>query len=69
MRKEVVLSFRAPGTDRNRPPPARGYLIKQSTSPITDLRPKRTYYYAIAARDNVTRRLGPRSLTLRVRTR
>jgi len=100
VRKEVVLSFRAPGTDGNRPPPARGYLVKQSTSPITDLRsfrraqtlcsgtcrfpatlgepvnlritdlrPKRNYYYAVAARDNVTRRLGPRSLTVRVRTK
>jgi len=101
VRKEIVLSFRAPGSDRNRPPPARGYLVKQSTSPITDLRsfrrarklcngtcrfpltrvgeqvklrvtdlrPNRTYYYAIAARDNVTRRLGPRSRAVRARTR
>ena len=101
VRKEVVLSFRAPGTDGNRPPPARGYLVKQSTSPITDLRsfrraqtlcngtcrfpatrvgeqiklritdlrPNRTYYYAVAARDNVSGRLGPRSEPVRIRTR
>jgi len=97
----IELSFRAPGTDRNRPPPARGYLIKQSRSPITDLRsfrraqalcngtcrfpitrvgeqvklmitelrPHTTYYYAVAAKDNVTRRLGPRSSAIRTRTR
>ena len=28
---------------------------------VTDLRPRTTYYYAVAARDNVSRRLGPRS--------
>ena len=33
---------------------------------ITDLRPGRTYYYAIAARDNVSGRLGPRSTTVKV---
>jgi len=96
-----VLSFRAPGSDRQTLPPARSYVVKQSTTPIrdlrgfraaqslcngacrfpvtrvgeqvklriTDLRPKRTYYYAIAARDNVSRRLGPRSQTVRVRTK
>jgi alpha-tubulin suppressor-like RCC1 family protein len=35
---------------------------------VTDLTPGRTYYYAVAARDNVSRRLGPRSQTVRVRT-
>ena len=35
---------------------------------ITDLRPNTTYYYAVAARDNVSRRLGPRSRAVRVRT-
>jgi hypothetical protein len=30
----VVLSFRAPGTDRARGPAARSYLVKQSTRPI-----------------------------------
>jgi len=100
-RKELVLSFRAPGSDRATLPPARSYLVKQSSSPITDLRgfraakslcngacrlpvtrvgeqvklritdlrPRTAYYYAIAARDNVSRRLGPRSQTLRVRTK
>ncbi len=36
---------------------------------ITDLRPGTTYYYAVAARDNVSRRLGPRARSVRVRTR
>jgi Tol biopolymer transport system component len=36
---------------------------------VTDLRPNTTYFYAIAARDNVSRRLGPRSQTVRVRTK
>jgi len=98
---KVVLSFRAPGTDRARGPAARGYLVKQSRRPIrgrrgfrraqtlcrgscrfavtrvgsrieltvTDLRPNTTYFYALAARDNVSRRLGPRSPVVKVRTR
>ena len=36
---------------------------------ITDLRPNTTYHYAIAARDNVSGRLGPRSLTIKITTR
>ncbi len=36
---------------------------------ITDLRPKTTYYYAIAARDNVSKRLGPRSAAVKTKTR
>jgi len=36
---------------------------------VTDLRPRTTYYYKVAARDNVTHRVGPRSLTARVRTK
>lgn len=36
---------------------------------ITDLRPRTTYYYAIAARDERTRRLGPLSHAIRVKTR
>jgi len=36
---------------------------------ITDLRPRTTYYYAVAARDNVTGRQGPRSPTTKTRTR
>lgn len=35
---------------------------------ITRLRPGATYYYAVAARDNVSRRLGRRSRTAKVRT-
>ncbi len=42
--------------------------IKLSLS-VTDLRPKTTYYYAIAARDNVSARLGPRSTAVKARTR
>ena len=100
-RTKIVLTFLAPGTNGRRAPPARAYLVEQSTKPIrgsrgfrrgrtlcrgscrflvtrvgarlrltiTDLRPRTTYYYAIAARDNVSRRLGPRSRTVRVRTR
>ncbi len=90
------------GSDGQRPPAAREYLIKQSRRPIrsarqfrrakalcagrcrfptisrvggtitirvTDLRPRRHYYYSVAARDNVSRRLGPRSRSVGVRTR
>jgi alpha-tubulin suppressor-like RCC1 family protein len=35
---------------------------------VTDLKPRTTYTYTVAARDNVSDRLGPR-VTLRVRTR
>jgi len=31
---KIVLSFQVPGSDGARPPAARGYLVKQSTSPI-----------------------------------
>ncbi len=97
-----MLSFEAAGSDGDRPPAARSYLVKQSRRPIRsrrgfkraqtlckgscrfpaatsvggeltlsveDLRPRTTYYYAVAARDNVSRRLGPRSRAVRVRTR
>ncbi|MBA2419911.1 MAG: hypothetical protein H0V57_02140 [Thermoleophilaceae bacterium] len=36
---------------------------------IRDLRPGTTYHYAVAARDNVSRRLGRRSRAAKVRTR
>jgi hypothetical protein len=36
---------------------------------VTHLRPRTTYYYAVAAYDNVSHQLGPRSATVRVRTR
>ncbi|HEV2784976.1 MAG TPA: fibronectin type III domain-containing protein, partial [Solirubrobacteraceae bacterium] len=39
------------------------------TLTITGLRPRTTYYYAVAARDNVSNVPGPRSATVRVRTR
>lgn len=97
----IVLSFRAPGSDGRRLPPARAYLVKQSLSPIRgprdflrartlcagacrfsvtevgaevelkvgELRPRTRYYYAVAALDNVTRRVGPRSNSVRARTR
>jgi hypothetical protein len=35
---------------------------------ITRLHPRTTYYYAITARDNVTGRLGARSLTVKAKT-
>ncbi len=38
------------------------------TLAITDLHPRGAYYYAIRARDNVSRRLGPRSKTVKART-
>lgn len=97
---QVVLVFKAPGSDGSRPPAARSYLVKQSPRPIrgargfagahtlcrgscgfsvvtvstkvtltiTDLQPHTTYYYAAAARDNVSGRLGPRSPTAQIRT-
>ena len=40
----------------------------QLTLAVTDLRPGAAYYYAVAARDNVSRLLGRRSRTVRVRT-
>jgi hypothetical protein len=98
-----VLTFKAPGSDGRRPPPARAYLVKQSlrrpirgargfrraqtlckgscrfksvtrvgdrvTLVIEDLRPRTTYYYAVAARDNVSSRLGRRSRAVKARTR
>jgi hypothetical protein len=96
-----VLSFKAAGSDGDRPPAARSYVVKQSLGPIRsrrgfsraqtlckgrcrfpaitigaeltltvkDLDRRATYYYAVAARDNVSGRLGPRSRTVRVRTR
>jgi len=39
------------------------------TLKITDLRRGSTYYYAVAARDNVSARIGPRSETVTARTR
>ncbi len=36
---------------------------------VTNLRPGTTYYYAVAARDNVSRRLGRRSRAAKARTR
>jgi len=39
------------------------------TLTISHLRPHTTYYYAIAARDNVSHRTGVRSATIRIRTR
>ncbi len=100
-RTQIELDFNAPGTDRDHPPAARSYLVKQSTRPIrnprdfaraqtlcagtcrfdvsrigaqialtiTGLRPHTTYYYAIAARDNVSAKRGPRSQTVKARTR
>jgi hypothetical protein len=35
---------------------------------VNDLRRRTTYYYAVAARDNVSGRLGPRSKTAKART-
>ncbi|MDQ6804281.1 MAG: hypothetical protein M3065_04810 [Actinomycetota bacterium] len=35
---------------------------------VTDLHARNTYYYAVAARDNVSAHRGPRSATVRVRT-
>ena len=39
------------------------------TLTVTGLRPRTTYYYAVAARDNVSNVLGPASVAVRVRTR
>ena len=36
---------------------------------VTALRPRTTYFYSVAARDNVSRRVGPRSKTVRARAR
>ena len=42
-------------------------LDTRLTLTVTDLRPGRTYYYAVAARDNVSARPGPRSRTVKAR--
>ncbi|MDQ6749911.1 MAG: hypothetical protein M3Z33_04035 [Actinomycetota bacterium] len=100
-RTRIDLSFKAPGTDANRQPAARSYLVKQSLRPIrserdfaraqalchgvcrfrvtqvggtvsltvTDLRRHTTYYYAVAARDNVSAKHGRRSRQVRAKTR
>lgn len=97
---KIQLNFNAPGTNKDNPPAAHTYLIKQSTHPIrnqhefttdpalchgacrftvsqigahialtiTHLHPPTTYYYAIAALDNVTARPGPRTRTVKART-
>jgi alpha-tubulin suppressor-like RCC1 family protein len=44
-------------------------LDATATLSITDLRRKRRYYYAVAARDNVSARKGPRSATVGATTR
>ena len=99
--RRVVLTFKAPGTDGDKAPAARNYLVKQSRRrirssrtfnrastlckgscsfdikvvgstlrlTITDLRRGRLYYFAVKARDNVSKRTGPRSRTVRVRVR
>jgi hypothetical protein len=36
---------------------------------VNDLRRRTTYHYAVVARDNVTAQRGPRSQTVRARTR
>jgi alpha-tubulin suppressor-like RCC1 family protein len=96
----IQLDFNAPGTDADNPPPARSYVVKQSSRPIrgergftraqalchgacrfrvsrvgakvmltvTDLRPHTTYYYVVAARDNVSAKRGHRSQTVKART-
>ena len=98
-RTAAVLRFDAAGSDRSRPPAARGYVIKQSRRPIrtardfdrapalcggtcrfdvtavgaeielmvSALRRRTTYHYAIAARDNVSGRRGPRSKAVSIR--
>ncbi len=100
-RTMIELSFTAPGTNANHPPPARTYLVRQSRRPIRSARdfaaahtlckgtcrvsvPKvggkvkltvthllshTTYYYAVAARDNISAKRGARSLPVRVTTR
>jgi len=47
-------------------PPGVGAKIKLT---ITDLRPNTTYYYAVAARDITSDTLGPRSRTVKAKTR
>jgi len=47
-------------------PPRVGARVKLT---ITDLRPSTTYYYAVAARDTASRALGPRSRTVKAKTR
>ena len=42
---------------------------QELTLRVTDLRSGTRYYYAVAARDNVSRRVGPRSRALAARTR
>lgn len=39
------------------------------TLTITGLRPHTTYFYAVAARDNLSARIGPRSQTVKASTR
>jgi len=44
-------------------------ITATATLNVTRLVPRRTYYYAVAARDNVSSRIGPRSRTASVRAR
>lgn len=42
---------------------------EEITLTVTDLKRRTTYYYAVSARDNVSGRLGPRSVSIRVQTK
>jgi hypothetical protein len=98
----IDLSIGAVGTNGGMPPPALGFVVKQSQRPIRtdrdfrraqtlcegscnfpdagipmnavlvliigDLLRNTTYYYAVAARDNVSCLLGPRSRTVQATT-
>jgi len=48
---------------------AAGHVGGKLSLAVTNLRPHTTYYYAIAARDNVSARRGPRSQAVRAKTR
>jgi hypothetical protein len=78
-RAYVIKQSQAPRRAGQRPAPATSLCsgicrfkltdVGQGVSlNVTDLKPRTTYSYTVAARDNVSNRLGPR-VTVRVRTR
>ncbi|MFP5363320.1 MAG: RCC1 domain-containing protein [Thermoleophilia bacterium] len=74
--KQSVRPIRTADEFRRAPALCRGACTFDVTEPrasitlkVIDLRRRTTYYYAVAARDNVSSRAGPRSRTVRATTR
>jgi hypothetical protein len=74
--KQSLRPIRTPQAFRRAPALCKGactFAVTQVnaliTLEVTNLRPNTTYYYSVAARDNVSKRTGPRSRTVQARIR